>query len=291
MIDEPNSDSLQEQEMDSDIQAAANEMERQNKSRLLETLAEFGIQVDQAAIDKEDKKKDNPLGALEDFSEATTIPIPGLHKALAPLEDEPDPLRREGSGLFSQAASNRQNLAQTAKVEQDPWSREVSGLGRVTATEEHRDIYEDVFFSDESLQLPIPLTIGSRKVIVTCRSLSGYEKEIIAIAVRNMAESHPLLKSAPQIVLSEYITRANMLMMVVDVDGEAWPCIRCEPAPGTHPGNDPQVGILVEKMTSEFAKTQGRKFALLHKALQMFEVITDILDDAEINGDFTNPAG
>lgn len=278
-----------EEELSSDLHAAAAEMDRANKKRMLETLADMGITVDQSAIDTEDKKLEDPLGALEDFSNATRIPVPGLQAAFADHVKEPEPLNREGSGLFTSEARARLE-SKPAKVDRDPWSRETALLGKVVATEEHREIYEDVFFSDEPLQLPVHLVVAGRRITVTCRTLSGYEREVTAQAVRQLAENHPLLKSAPQIVLSEYILRANMLMMIVDVDGTPWPCVRCEPAPGVSPGNDPEIGRLVELMTAHFAKVQGRKFALLNRALQTFEVLNDILDDAEINGDFTSPA-
>lgn len=283
----------QSQEFLDEEQIRLQKEEEAHRQKLIAELKEFGANVDQ---DLENQRPagvpENVLDALSDFSNARMIPIEGVEE-IREAEKDPEPVRRTGEGPFTDYAERKTSI-HDGKREKDPWVRVVPGLGEVRATEEHLEIYEDVFFTDDPLELPIKMKVGrhenAKEATVICRTLSAYEREVAAQAIQLAASTHPLLKNAPHHLLAEYVTRANMMMMVKSVEGKPWPYITCQPQEGVMAANDPTVKILAEKMTDYFGKTQGRQFALVAKALHAFEVIVAILDDGAINGDFTKPA-
>lgn len=295
-MDQENTHEAEDEFLD-EMQIQQRKEEEAHRERVKQGLRDFGVKVDEPVEGVEPASpvsRGNALDALGDFSNARMIPLEGLGEVEAAEDKEPDPLRREGSGVFSEAAREEAGRRDDPG-DDDPWSRTIPGLGTVRATEEHKEIYEDVFFSDEPLELPVSLTIGSgdrrRDVVVECRTLSAYEREISAQATYRALDGNPLLKRASAQVIGEYFRRVDMLMCVKSVGGETWPCVRCEAVPDVKPADDPAVERLVGLLQTHFSRTQGRKFALVSKAMHIFEVLNDILDDAEINGDFTDPAG
>lgn len=272
------------------------QVEAQKRRDVADTLKQMGVKVDSDKIEERTERDTNPLAALSDMSQAVKIPIPGLAEALskdenAEEEAEEEPLRRSGSGAFSEVGEHTAKKREAEKPDKDdPWTRIVPNLGTVTATQDHQEAYEEVFFSDDPLELDIPMRVGSRKVYVRCRTLSAYEREISALVVKRALDNHPLLKDATAGVLSEFIFRVDILLMVKEVDGEVWPCIHCTPEKGRAAQDDPVIDEILDVLAEQFKTLQGRKFALINKAMHRFEVILDILDDAVINGDFTDPA-
>ena len=289
----------QQEEFLDDQQKEALREREEEQQKVRDMLKDFGVRTNapegEESVAKETPKiKGHPLAVLgEGFENAKYVEIEGLEDVENSEEKESPPLRRKGEGPFTDASN--QKLEKDEPDSDDPWARVVQGLGAVRATEEHREIYEDIFFTDESLELPIKVSIGSgnnvRTVVVVCRTLSAYEREVGAQATSRGLKGNPLLETAPPQVIDEYFRRVDMLMCVKSVDGESWPCVSASPTPGKTAAEDPTVDVLVDMLHTKFSKVQGRKFALLSKALHIFEVINAILDDGEINGDFTDPVG
>lgn len=257
--------------------------EQRRAEALRGVMKDMGVRRDPLPqIDRE--KAMDPLGALEDMSNPTILEIPEED-----LEEEPEekPLRRTGSGTAVEYASRKD-------VHDDPWSRNVPGLGTVRVTREQQETYEDVFLSDAPLVLPINMLVGTRRklpVTVVCRTITTYEREVAAMAIKKVVEKHPMIAALPRGVVDEYLLRAEMLMMVQSVGDEKWPALEFKQNGRTPAHQDPGCEKLAELLHTHFSSKQNRWFQLVAKALHIFATVCDILDDAEVNGDFTDPVG
>ena len=269
---------------------AQQKAEEAGRQKVRDTLASMGVDVDRREVKTTEEQKGEALDGLEDMSDAQTFELDDEDiEEITGDSKKAEPLNRAGEDSTFAAMRGARHNDDPRK----PWERLVMGLGKVVATEEYRDIYEDVFFSDDPLELPIRMKVGKNKqteVTIICRTLTVYEREIAALAVKKVVESHPMLKAHPDGMVREYAARAELLMMIKKFGDDAWPHLQFAPKEGVLPQDDPAVDTLVTRLHSFFATIPNRKFQLAAKATHIFAVICDILDDGEINGDFTDPA-
>ncbi len=255
---------------------AAAQAEIENRKRVARVLSEFNIHTEAEKAEIARASTENPLDALEEMQNPMSIDL-----GLPDGESKADPLRRSGSTALAGILQNR-----LAAAADDPWKRVVVGLGLVEATREHREVYEELFFSDDPLELDISMQVGLRKIVVRCRTLTPGERELVARAAKRALEDNELLKTAGQALVNEYVLRASVIAQVTRFGEETWPA-----------GNgildnrsEADVENLAELCRSFFDDMPRRKFALIAKAVHTFDVICDILDDAAVNADFTDPA-
>lgn len=290
-----------EEELVQKAAAQEEEAKRRNREALRSVMDEMGVKRSPEEMKEiyhaSEEADSDPLGALEDMTDVKELGITDevLEAAGLSKEDleEKKPLRRTGEGPAVDFAEEREVHLPGTRDEDDPWSRIVPGLGKVTATEEHREIYEENFFSNEPISLPIRFSVGKanpKPVEIICRTLTPYEREISALAVKYVVDRHQMLTAHAEGVVNEYALRAQMLMVIQRVQNEAWPAYRFEQKKGVWAQHDDAVEKLGKEIHEFFGSRQNRHFQMLAKAVHRFSVICDILDDAEINGDFTDPA-
>lgn len=240
-------------------------------------LKQMGVATDPPPEDADP----DPLSAMEDFSDAQMIEIDEDPDA----EPENAPVRRTGSGLMSKLGDDQDK--------RDPWVRIVPGLGRVTVSEADKEAFEDAFFAEQRYRLTIPMKVGKgdRVVEIECRSMLAYERELIARAVIAYSRDESLRSPGAAGLLLDHVTRLNYLMVVVRVGDEAV-------TPFEVPDEDmdkpvPEASCLQDlqnRAVTVLNRRHPSQVALIAKALRVFEVKCDILEDALINQDFTESA-
>ena len=258
-----------------DAAAAAAEADKLERRKVREMLSSFGVRTQghEEAEAAAAERAEQALDGLEDMTDAIRIDL-----NLPDAAGAEEPVRREGSTPVAQI------LQEGAAPAPDTWSRNVLGLGLVRASKEHREIYTDIFFTDEPLILNVPMRAGDQSILIKCRTLTPAEREVAALVVQEVVAAHPLLKPATQMVVNEYTLRASMLMQVLAVGDTVWPGASLLDEQKELKG---RLKTLIDEFFKDMPK---RRFALVAKAVHTFDVICDILDDGAINGDFSGPA-
>lgn len=188
------------------------------------------------------------------------------------------------------------------------WERRLDGYGKVTVSEEEKDIYQDAVLSDERFRLVLNLNLGNNRIDIGIRSLYTSEKEVIALAIKKCVDEHPLkLRSGDlgQTMQESSLGTAFLFRCWILCQIETWNGERI------FPGNEPfdarpekneegeevlpsdskKVGDLARRVTVMFGNMHQAKTKALIRAIQIFETKQLILEDAMFNRDFWNPAG
>lgn len=259
-------------------------------------LAGFGVDVDETPAAKEEPAKKperpeddpdhpsyDPMSALDISTHESVLEIAGDLLGEHDEEEHP-PLRRDGEGPATELARSRPAI-------QDRWTRNIPNLGVVGVTDEEKRVFENSFLHDDRIELPITFKLTvDRSMTVVCRTVYTHEREVIACAVQRLVEEHPMATMATMAVASEFAIRANALVQVVSVGDKKWPAFDLRRRDGEQPAHHPDMDKLVTAARGHFENLQGRHFALISRALHIFEVKMTILEDALANQDFTLPA-
>lgn len=256
-------------------------------------LKDFGYKDEndtETAQEPERRVPANPDGTFSlpplDPSTAVDIPPELLQQALYTDPDEPAPekerVRNTAQGLFNSPEVSSSEF-------KDPWSRTLPQLGKVSVSMAELDQYTKSMLFDERFQLPIRLRVGDLPFVVEARSLYMSEREVMALAVAEVAKNYPVQTIQNAAVVAEYYLKIALLVQIVSVNGKSFDAFDARPEPGTLPENSPKVQELAQLARTRFGEMHQAKMKTLIRALHTFETKQQILEDAYHNRDFRPP--
>ena len=210
-----------------------------------------------------------------------TFEIPeDLISKLSPPEKER--VRNMPGGLFGD---------KEGEGSKDPWSRYDDRLGKVTVNAEDLETYTKALLFDSRFELPIRLMLGEEPLEVVCRSLYVSERETMALAVAKIAANYPIPTLPTAMVVADYYLKLALTVQLVSVNGQPMTAYDARPDVGQLPEESPKIEEMVKLARLAFQNTHEAKLKTLIRALHIFEVKQQILEDAYHNRDFPSPVG
>lgn len=195
---------------------------------------------------------------------------------------EKDRVRNMPGELFSEPEGNPEK--------QDPWSRYADTLGKVEVTNDELEKYTRSLLFDERFEIPVRFFLGDEPFEVVCRSLYVSERETMALAVSRIAANYPIPSLPTAAVVADYYLKLALSVQVVSVNGKSFDAYDARPEAGQLPEDSPKIDEMVRLGRLAFQDMHQAKLKTLIKALHIFEVKQQILEDAYYNRDFRRPA-
>ena len=254
----------------------------ENTEDIKAILRKHGWQEEQATAEKsggEPSTAEKTEGAPQ---ENQTFQIPeDLMDKLTPAEKER--VRNTAGHPFQTPGERPPN--------KDPWKRYVDELGTVEVTELELQEYTRALLFDERFQLPVRLPIGEQTAEIVVRSLTVSEREVMALALNQIAASYPVASLQNAALIADYFLKMSLLVQVVSFNGQPCMAYDASTAPGELPEKSPKVSELAQLARTEFANYNQGRLRLMIRALHLFETKQTILEDSYFNRDFPRPAG
>jgi hypothetical protein len=228
------------------------------------------------------QKKSTPTPLVQDDNVMAGLEIDG-QELLAqvpldePIEEEIPRIERDPDVTFKR------------EKPKNPWARYFPELGLVEVTEGEKEIFYRQFLNNDRISFPISVNIGLDRRTVQMRNLTPYEREIVAICVERIVESHPVTKIDKANLANDYLVKLNMILQILAVEGEEWEPYTWLYTPEQLPEETEDVTKLQRIARLRFVNSH--RFIHYFRALQLFEIKRTILEDAVANRDFWIPAG
>ena len=247
-----------------------------------------------APLVRSENPEDDPLLAIDinTYAEDQVVRIPLNPETIKDLQpEEKERILRDPSLVGEPPPSMVPSV-------QDPWTRYVPTLGRVTVSDEEREEYLRALLQEQRFEIPIHLTLGKgTPFVVTIRSQYASEKEIVALAVDKVTKDYPIRSLADNssgmanmALALDYYLRLSIMTQVTRINGEPQEVFDARTEPNQFPESSPKVGELAAAVRTRFASVHQARFRLLVQALNTFHTKQLILEDAMVNRDFWQPA-
>lgn len=149
----------------------------------------------------------------------------------------------------------------------------------IPVTSEDKILYLKACLNDKPVILDVKMKNG---ISFSCRSLSNYELDLTYVAVQLFAETY---KNVNVGLYESIAQQFRASMQVVSIDGTRQPYLRFSYREGAE-NMDEDARTLMEKSNKQLQNSQGIRFGLMVRALNVFQHKLTRLQEAAFNEDF-----
>jgi len=180
-------------------------------------------------------------------------------------------------------------IPETVKPQSDPWSRTSDKTGKVTVNTSELEAYTKALLFDTRFELGVPLYLGETPVSLVFRSLYVAERDIMALALKRLADDHPIQTMSQAALMSEAFLKMSLICQLVSIDGVGQDPFDARPIDDQLPEESDKVEKLYRLTRTRYQGIHQAKLQMLIRGITIFDIKQKILEDSYYNQDFPRP--